>query len=505
MTLVPRTWLPLVKFERLWQAGTQSDVALVQGASWCSRRVETVEIEGLDTVRRSFSFHIDPISPHDLGPRSINDHRYIPLMWLDKRPVATRLDARDASGRCIPILTREENAVMTIAAVFALIQRVADRQTATDCLPLVVELVRADAEHAKLALDELVVHPRLRSRSDVTRVFWRAAANSAIWHGVPRDERFPTVVKVAYDWPLEKGLRPLWERVLFSLGLRLVRVFLHTSLSDAQSTQTQVQLPTVTKVRRVRVLTREEDRSALRGGVSPSLYESAARITAHDVRPTHPVVLEVGFAIHRRVLLTTATVLSTLMAAAQTAAWLTGTLWSADKASVVACFLAIPAVVAVVAAPRQETALETSVLAGTRALLFGAAANAVVAALLIGLSGPAPPATIATLWSASLVAAWAAAIVQATAWIFSLRRRWQRAATFAVAAGATLSSALLAESSRLPIALHKDPLASRWTTFGEFGLGFAAIAILGMLVTLSRPDDTTDAVATGPLAEIAKA
>ncbi len=84
---------------------------LLRGSEWVNRRVETIELVDEVTVRQSMS--VDFRLPKELpGGFRIDglDHYALPLIVLPRRSDLAYFDARDESGRTLPILTRAENA-----------------------------------------------------------------------------------------------------------------------------------------------------------------------------------------------------------------------------------------------------------------------------------------------------------------------------------------------------------------------------------------------------------
>ena len=102
--------------------------ALLSMREWVHRRVETIAFEDADTVRRTTSvdFTVMSFLP-SVSTAAGATLTLVPLAYLAKRPV-TSLDVRDAAAAAVPVLTTEQNGVLTAAALSSLaVALVADR------------------------------------------------------------------------------------------------------------------------------------------------------------------------------------------------------------------------------------------------------------------------------------------------------------------------------------------------------------------------------------------
>lgn len=90
-----------------------------RGSDWVNRRVETVELLDVDTVRLRIS--VDFRIPTQLpGAESLAKETYfLPLTVLQRRTNLAYFDLRDEAGAAVPMLTRQENARLTGAILVA--------------------------------------------------------------------------------------------------------------------------------------------------------------------------------------------------------------------------------------------------------------------------------------------------------------------------------------------------------------------------------------------------
>lgn len=90
-----------------------------RGSDWVNRRVETVELLDVDTVRLhlSIDFRIPTALPgaEDLAKKTY----FLPLTVLQRRTNLAYFDLRDEAGTAVPMLTRQENARLTGAVLVA--------------------------------------------------------------------------------------------------------------------------------------------------------------------------------------------------------------------------------------------------------------------------------------------------------------------------------------------------------------------------------------------------
>ena len=95
-----------------------------RGSDWVNRRVETVELLDVDTVRLrlSIDFRVPAKLPggEELGGQRVY---FLPLTVLPRRTSLAYFDLRDESGGAVPMLTRQENARLTGAILLAAARR----------------------------------------------------------------------------------------------------------------------------------------------------------------------------------------------------------------------------------------------------------------------------------------------------------------------------------------------------------------------------------------------
>jgi hypothetical protein len=90
-----------------------------RGSEWVNRRVETIELLDVDTVRLRLS--IDFRIPSELPggvPLGGATTYFLPLTVLPRRTTLAYFDLRDESGTALPMLTRQENSRLTGAILY---------------------------------------------------------------------------------------------------------------------------------------------------------------------------------------------------------------------------------------------------------------------------------------------------------------------------------------------------------------------------------------------------
>jgi hypothetical protein len=157
---------------------------------WVRRHVETAELKNLQSARRKLT--IDIMLPRNPGCAvSKGDHSlyFMPVTLLAKRPITAYIDLVDENDRSQPLLTREENATVSFAAVIEAGRQLLGGEPPPPLRRAWAELIKRDDLDAALALhiaEDLIErwYPEIRSRPDY---FWfeRAlrdlAANSLVW------------------------------------------------------------------------------------------------------------------------------------------------------------------------------------------------------------------------------------------------------------------------------------------------------------------------------------
>lgn len=175
---------------------------LISERSWVRRHVETATLKNLQSARRRLTIDIMLPREPDCAVRDGEHNLYfMPVAILAKRPITSYIDFVDETDRSLPLLTREENAFVSLAAV-----KEAGRRLLGDELPpplqrAWIELITRDGLEAALALhiaEELAErwYPSIVEADGGYFWFVRAlrdlAANSLVWlplHGHGGDRR----------------------------------------------------------------------------------------------------------------------------------------------------------------------------------------------------------------------------------------------------------------------------------------------------------------------------
>ncbi len=194
--------------------------------SWVRRHVETISLKNLQSARRRITIDVllprepECVALHD-GERSLY---FMPVTILAKQPITSYIDFVDEADRSLPLLTRGENATVSLAAVIEAGRRLSGEEPSRPLRRAWAEVVRRDGLEAALALlvaDDLLTrrHPDVKEKP---RYAWfmqalrDLAANSLVWlplrgHGGER-----RIVKLRYDataGPLK--LRPQRDTTIY--------------------------------------------------------------------------------------------------------------------------------------------------------------------------------------------------------------------------------------------------------------------------------------------------
>ena len=178
---------------------------------WIRRHVETVQIKSASFGRRRLTIDIQlPIA----GANEDADKErvyWIPIASLSKRPPRSNIDLRDEEGSAIALLTRDEDATISMAAVQEAAKRAFKGGPTERDRVLLNELIIRDGVEADIAL--AVVHEALKkspgSLSEGEQLAFEEsirsmAGNSWIWlplQGRPGERR---VIKFHYDLEFER-------------------------------------------------------------------------------------------------------------------------------------------------------------------------------------------------------------------------------------------------------------------------------------------------------------
>lgn len=185
---------------------------LCDSSHYLKRHVETLQIQSATFARRRLTVDVQLPSDEGLG-RRLDGGAYeywLPVTSLTKRP-RSNIDLRDDRGRVIPLLTRNENNEISIAAVLAGAEELLDKPPSALLKALLTETVKWDRMKgevplvlAKEALESEGVAFSSESAMAFAETLRILSGNYAMWvrfWGRPGDRR---VVKFHYDIELDR-------------------------------------------------------------------------------------------------------------------------------------------------------------------------------------------------------------------------------------------------------------------------------------------------------------
>lgn len=492
-------------------------------SQYIRRNVETIEVKTASFARRRLTVDVQlPCDPTlgEVGADGVHTY-WIPVASIAKHPPRSNIDLRDDHGRVVALLTREENAAISLAAVRRAVRDLLDADpppTLADALRLLVEgdglrgdlpfaLARVGLEKAGADLDSgagLALAESLRV----------LAGNSLIWvalQGSPGQRR---VIKFHYDIELERAplrrarpgtrqylvyateaqivipldvpvrgdgnpyspLRRLAARIALAVGLGAIDLGIESPYLTASSAyHLQVESPPGVETRDVRLLTKlaehsHQDSWQREHGVH--LYVAHARLAEDGGSALANVALRVG----RRGFMTFSWLSAVLTAALLWAVTIADRVKSEEATAAV--LLVGPALLAALVVRPGEHPVATKLLSGVRTLVAVNGLLAIAAAAAV--AGAKPSAlSLDHTWRAYAIAAAAIAALVTLSWIFSwdtsdaltksLRRRWLSESSYrATCLGlVAIAAALLTLGSGL---LFQRPDASLWIYCGALVL-----------------------------------
>src|SRR5438270_1444516 len=280
---------------------------LVRNPKWIRRHVETVKIKNLLSARRQLT--IDLALPDD--PAAIAETRgdcnlyFVPAFRLVKSRGRSYMDLENESGRSLPLFTRRENAMITLAAVaeagHALMDGPPTRRLFLAWRELVYGAGGLEGQLYFKLVEALMEehHPAITAHPNYEPfvTFLRdLSENAVVWVplvGRPRERR---IIKLRYDTPTGPSqLRPkrggtfyvrveadgeardfeleeqgdsdfrsavsrVVERIYNSLGLTPMGILLRTPyIEGSDSYHLQVEAPAGVEIRRITLLAKLRD------------------------------------------------------------------------------------------------------------------------------------------------------------------------------------------------------------------------------------------------------
>lgn len=145
--------MPMDLDQRIIDAGIAAMPLIADPQSWINRRVETIELLSSEETRRQVSVDFT-LSDEKLKALQIADGVVVPITALTKAP-RRAFDLRDESGSAVPVLGREQNGQLSLAALmFAALNAARSSDASGDMATIAAELrqivtgMPAEAEHA---------------------------------------------------------------------------------------------------------------------------------------------------------------------------------------------------------------------------------------------------------------------------------------------------------------------------------------------------------------------
>jgi hypothetical protein len=443
---------------------------------WVRRHVETAELKNLQSAKRRLTIDIELPRDGDCAVRAGERNLYfMPVTLLAKRPITSYIDVVDETNRSLPLLTREENAVVSLAAVIEAGRRLLDEEPPPPLRRAWAELIQRDDLDAALALhiaEDLTerLYPNVKNQP---AYFWFAralrdlAANSLVWMSLEGQGGERRIVKLRCDVAagpaklraqrdttievtavLDDGFTHTFDhtepgdgdpratlgrvinRVGNTLGLTAMSVALTSpSIRGSSTYHLQFEAPTGLEVQRLRLLTHLRRRRRAAPREQPQVlvendWDSAhLYMTGAEVSEMQPAVAELR--VGRRGFLSLS-MLSGLMIVAM--------LWAYDAAAPInlanshpevaaAVLLVVPVMLLAFVVRQGEHPYATRMLAGVRACMLTLGLLAVADAAAIVAVKPSVWSLHHT-WFVYAVAGSVFGGVLMLGWLLALRVTW---------------------------------------------------------------------------------
>jgi hypothetical protein len=181
---------------------------LIDSSHYLKRHVETLQIKSSSFARRRLT--VDVQLPSDGGLGELDEHGdhefWIPVTFLAKRPPRSNIDLRDDRNRAAPLLTRNENNEISLAAALAAAKELLPAEPSPLLKALLAELIRCDGVKSEVSLvltKEALKAEGADLESEKALAFAESlrvlSGNYSMWvgfHGRPGERR---VIKFHYD------------------------------------------------------------------------------------------------------------------------------------------------------------------------------------------------------------------------------------------------------------------------------------------------------------------
>ncbi len=182
---------------------------LLSEPSWVRRHVETVALKNFQSVRRSLTIDIElPRNPDCVALRhGSNSVYFLPVATLAKEPLTSYIDMVDEADRSLPLLTRGENASVSLSAVTEAARRLLGKAPPHELQRAWAETIKRSGHSAALALliaEGLMkqMHPDIESVEGYDwfmQALHDLAANSLVWLPLGGRGGERRIVKLCYD------------------------------------------------------------------------------------------------------------------------------------------------------------------------------------------------------------------------------------------------------------------------------------------------------------------
>jgi hypothetical protein len=362
--------------------GTAAAAFLTSGRGWTSRHVEHFELLDETSARRRLTVDLRLSEASTVAAGETNIY-FVPVAVIAKDEPVDHVDLRDEDGGALPLLTRQENAALSEAAIC-----VAARQMAG--MPLGDEvqerLHRIAWESPTSAGQADRQPPRTQVGREVTRrlvqhefgprfarFVARLVEHSVLWVPLDSSGGITRIVKLTYETPVAPAIR------FVSTALILEQ----PHVPDSGSYHLQVTAPPGLETRSLRL---EAERAIKRPDQRRVTYLARTSRGAHlyleGVRLEKRARVTFTLRLSRSGFLSSAMVASVFIVLLLAAFAACSTSLSRDPEVSVAILVVVPALL-VAFAVREEHALARSLLRGARYLLVFSGLLAVGAALAL--------------------------------------------------------------------------------------------------------------------------
>jgi hypothetical protein len=515
-------------------------------SSYIRRNVETIEIKSAYFARRRLTVDLQLPTDPDIGEPVTDGKRiyWVPVTSILKHPPRSNIDLRDEQGRAVPLLTREENAAISVAALQVGARDVLGKEPA----PLLADLLRELVVEGGIGADLPYVLARvglLDAGADLDQGRGQAlaeslrvlAGNSLVWVAIAAEPGARRVIKFHYDIELGRPslrrqrpgkrkyliygeesksifrlevpivgdrnpyspTRRLAARIALAVGLGAIDFGIESPYLTASSAyHLQVESPPGVETRDASVLANLPGAhiEPTRQSHGVHVYVTGAKIdvTKASLDDGNAPLVNIPLRASRRGFMT-----FSWLSAATTAAllWATAVADQVDSKEATAAVLLVgPALLAALVVRPGEHPVATKLLSGVRSLVALNGLLAVAAAAAV--AGVRPGLNLDETWILYSIIASLVATVVTVGWVFSwdsayrlsqyLRRLWlsERAYRLTCIGLILCAAAVLSFGSGL---LGFRPAVSLWVYCGVLAVLIAPVSFVALsFARLALPD-----------------